>query len=213
VTDRDLETAQARREKREHVLDRVTAFTDGTVAIAITLLVLPLVDIAREGGNSSVLDELQTYRGEILAFAVSFLVIAQFWAGHRRLFAHLVGVDDKLLFVNIVWLMLVVFLPYPTARLFVQSDVHTDAAVFYLGSMLAISLTQLGLSAYVLTHRALWREGESMSWRHLLVPSIAVSAVFAVAVGVSFVNPSAGLWTLLLLGVVQRVAARYVSAL
>src|SRR5918995_5440232 len=145
-------------EYRKRSLERVTAFTDAAVAIALTLLVLPLVDIATDAATGeSVLSELSRHRGDLLGFAVSFLVIAQVWNGHRRLFETLDVYDERLLFINTLWLLFVVFLPYPTARLFVESEVRRDGAVLYLGTLLTISLLGLAMTWHVARHPALRR--------------------------------------------------------
>ncbi|MEK8227283.1 TMEM175 family protein [Oerskovia sp. M15] len=70
-------------------LDRLVNFTDAAVAIAITLLVLPLVDLVADGEAHSVRALVQGESGTFLAFAISFVVIARFWTAHHRVFEHL----------------------------------------------------------------------------------------------------------------------------
>ena len=61
-------------------------FSDATVAIAITVLMLPLVDIALEIEKLSLGDLLAANLGTIIAFAITFAVIARLWFSHHRLF-------------------------------------------------------------------------------------------------------------------------------
>ena len=61
-------------QERDRGLDRFLTFVDAVVAIAITLLVLPLADLAPEVGDGSVTDLLREHDNEILAFFLSFLV-------------------------------------------------------------------------------------------------------------------------------------------
>jgi hypothetical protein len=68
-------------------LDRLVNFSDATVAIAITLLLLPLVDIADEIRRESLGDLLADHVGTLIAFFVSFVVISRLWLSHHRLFA------------------------------------------------------------------------------------------------------------------------------
>jgi uncharacterized membrane protein len=195
----------SKEEYRKRSLERVTAFTDAAVAIALTLLVLPLVDIATDAATGeSVWTELADHRGDVLGFAVSFLVIAQFWNGHRRLYETLEVYDERLLFINTVWLLFVVFLPYPTARLFVESEVRRDGAVFYLGSLLAISLLGLAMTAYVARHPLLRRTDlPAETPRQQIRVNVGIAAVMALAVALAFISPQLGLYALLLLSVVQ----------
>jgi len=192
-------------EYRKRSLERVTAFTDAAVAIALTLLVLPLVDIATGAATGeTVWDELSRHRGDLLGFAVSFLVIAQFWNGHRRLFETLDVYDERLLFINTLWLLFVVFLPYPTARLFVETEIRRDGAVLYLGTLLMISLLGLAMTWYVARHPALRRADLPAETRRQQVRiGVAITAVLALSVLLAFVSPQVGLYALLLLSVVQ----------
>ena len=192
-------------EYRKRSLERVTAFTDAAVAIALTLLVLPLVDIATDAATGeSVWDELSRHRGDLLGFLVSFLVIAQFWNGHRRLFEAVDVYDERLLLINTFWLLFIVFLPYPTARLFVAADLRRDGAILYLGTLLAISLLGLALTWYVALHPHLRRADlpAPPTWDQIRV-NVGITAVMVLALGLSFVGPHLGLYALLLLSVVQ----------
>ena len=193
------------KEYRKRSFERVTAFTDAAVAIALTLLVLPLVDIATDAATGeTVWDELSRHRGDLLGFAVSFLVIAQFWNGHRRLFETLDVYDERLLFLNTLWLLFVVFLPYPTARLFVETETRRDGAVLYLGTLLMISLLGLAMTWYVARHPALRRADLPAETRRQQIRiNVGISSVLALSVLLAFVRPQLGLYALLLLSVVQ----------
>jgi uncharacterized membrane protein len=188
-------------EYRKRSLERVTAFTDAAVAIALTLLVLPLVDLATDvETGQSVLHVLAEHRGDLLGYLVSFLVIAQFWNGHRRLFETLDVYDERLLAINTWWLLFVVFLPYPTARLFVASRVDRGGAVLYLGTLLVISLLGLALTWYAARHCELRRPDlPPAPVRDQIRVNVGISAVMAVGLALAFVQPQLGLYALLLL--------------
>jgi uncharacterized membrane protein len=194
---------------RKRSLERVTAFTDGTVAIALTLLVLPLVDIAQVTEEESVWEELVRHRGDLLAFVVSFLVIAQFWGGHRRLFETLDDYDERLLVINTLWLLFVVFLPYPTARLFVATEFGVGSAVLYLGTLVAMALAAVGLAWYVARHPNLQRADlPRRSFGEYLAPSLAIACSFAIALVLSLFSPALGLLSLLTTNLVGRLVHR-----
>jgi uncharacterized membrane protein len=179
------------------------------VAIALTLLVLPLVDIAQVSGEQSVWRELVRHRGDLIAFVVSFLVIARFWGGHRRLFEGLDDYDERLLGINTLWLLFVVFLPYPTARLFVASEIGDDSAVLYLGTMVAIALAALALSWYVARHPRLQRSDlPTRTVREQLLPSLGIACSFALALVLSLVSPALGLWSLVTINLMYRLLER-----
>ncbi|MFD0593421.1 TMEM175 family protein [Catellatospora coxensis] len=103
-------------------LARLTAYTDGVVAIALTLLVLPLVDTARDAQTESVRDLVREHAGDFAAFVMSFAVVSLFWMVHRRVFDNLVDVGEGIMLLNSMWLLGVVFLPVPTAVLTYEVD-------------------------------------------------------------------------------------------
>ena len=72
--------------RTERGLDRLVNFSDATVAIAITVLLLPLVDIALEIEKESLGELLWSNIGTIIAFAITFAVIARLWSVHHRIF-------------------------------------------------------------------------------------------------------------------------------
>jgi uncharacterized membrane protein len=95
--------------------ERVEAFSDGVLAIAITLLVLGIrIDPSEfDRLGHALADEWPAY----LAYVTSFLTIGGVWLTHHALFTRLRHVDDVLLRLNLLLLMLVAFLPFPTALL------------------------------------------------------------------------------------------------
>ena len=94
--------------------DRLEAFSDGVFAIAITLLVLGIgVPVSATPLGPALLQLWPSY----LAYAVSFVVIGAIWINHHAMFRHIVQANDALLLLNLLALMFVAFLPFPTAVL------------------------------------------------------------------------------------------------
>jgi uncharacterized membrane protein len=94
--------------------NRLEAFSDGVFAIAITLLVL---EIKVPPPGTALGAELLHLWPSYLAYVVSFLVIGAIWLNHHAMFQHIVRVDGMLLLFNILHLMPIAFLPFPTAVL------------------------------------------------------------------------------------------------
>jgi uncharacterized membrane protein len=89
--------------ERTHDPTRVLALSDGVFAIVITLLVLEIhVPELRHGQTLQV--ALQEVRPSIVAFLISFVIVAISWAGHRDLFAHVRRTDRSLVWLNILYL-------------------------------------------------------------------------------------------------------------
>jgi len=88
---------------------RLEAFSDGVFAIAATLLIL---DVHRAPG--SVAHGLLNAWPSYTAYAISFLTIGIIWANHNTVFSQIARVDRAFLMINVVFLMVVAFSPFPT---------------------------------------------------------------------------------------------------
>jgi uncharacterized membrane protein len=115
---------------------RLETFSDGVFAIAATLLVLEL----RLDGHGSVTHQLLHVWPSYAAYAISFLTIGIMWINHHTLFSQIGKVNRTFLALNVLFLMVIAFIPFPTDVL--ASHLHHDAraAAFFYG------LTNLGMA-------------------------------------------------------------------
>jgi uncharacterized membrane protein len=97
--------------------DRFAFFSDAVYAIAMTLLVVGIaVPAMNDSGDSGeMLDLLVGLRQEFVSFFVGFAVLGRYWLAHHRFVALLAGVNARLMVVNLAYLSIVAFLPFPTA--------------------------------------------------------------------------------------------------
>ena len=95
--------------------DRLVNFTDAVVAIGITLQLLPLIDVSGPQAGQSVWDVVAANQGQITAFVLSFVVVIAMWSTHNRVFNSMRRYDGTIFTLNVVWLLLIVFLPWPTS--------------------------------------------------------------------------------------------------
>jgi uncharacterized membrane protein len=125
---------------------RLETFSDGVFAIAITLLVL-LFDVPDVSGGQSLGHVLLHQWPSYASYVVSFVTIGIIWVNHHTLFRHIVRVDRVFLFVNVVFLMTVAFIPYPTAVVarYMRSGDARAAALLY-----GITMTAMAISFNVL---------------------------------------------------------------
>jgi uncharacterized membrane protein len=128
-------------EDRERtLLERLTFFSDAVFAIAITLLVIevrvPALHPASEAGlRQALLDLVPNYIG----FIVSFLVIGRFWLGHHRMFGMLRRADNRLIFANLMLLLGIAFMPFPTA-VFSEYASYATSTLLYTGWLVVVGL-------------------------------------------------------------------------
>jgi uncharacterized membrane protein len=92
---------------------RLEAFSDGVFAVAITLLVFNLLTIGEKGLSYGTLLSSRTWP-QYFAYVVGFLTIGIMWLNHHTMVMHADQVDRVTLILNIVLLMTVVAVPFPT---------------------------------------------------------------------------------------------------
>jgi len=97
-------------------IGRILALSDGVFAIAITLLIIAIA-IPAATSDAGLPDALLELWPRYLAYVLSFLVIARFWVTHHLAFRLIARYDATLVWLNLLLLMLVGFLPFPTAVL------------------------------------------------------------------------------------------------
>jgi hypothetical protein len=125
--------------------DRVLFFSDAVFAIAITLLV---VDLRVPDVVANAAEEIANSKDKILSFTISFLVIGLFWMGHHRLFRYITALDRRVIFLNLLFLGTIAFLPYPTALLFAGNTHEPAAPVFYASCVAGAGLLELAIWLY-----------------------------------------------------------------
>ena len=181
----------------ERGLHRLMNFSDAVVAIAITLLILPLVDSASDIGKGGVASFLHHHDTQLLAFGLSFAVIWSFWWSQHQMLEHVVGYDRPLVVGAFVWILSIVFLPFPTELLSSATQGGQGVHALYVGTMLVTSVGVLVQEGAIVANPELQaedRRGEA---------GIAESVILVVLMGVILIAvitlPAVGLWSLLLL--------------
>jgi uncharacterized membrane protein len=173
-------------------LDRLLAFGDATVAIAMTLLVLPLVDLAQSIDDHPVGDYLDDHSEDLLVFALSFLVIGIFWRGHLQMYEHVDAYNQPLVIANLVWLGSIVFLPFPT-ELLGTTDNEPWTYGLYVGTMLVTSLASLAQKWLII------RAEDTSDSAKSVLSQVTLALLMLVALLIATIAPSIGLWSLLVL--------------
>ncbi len=158
---------------------RTEAFSDGVIAIAITLLVLDLRVPARETLDGSLAAALRGEWPAYAAYVTSFLIIGIIWVNHHGVFELVARVDRTTLFLNLLLMMAVVAIPFTTSLLSEYLRAGTGnartAALVYSLVMLAMSLSFAGLYTHVARHPAQLAEGiDPMAVRRSIVRFSAV---------------------------------------
>jgi uncharacterized membrane protein len=184
--------------RTERGLDRLVNFSDAAVAIAITLLILPLVDLAGEiDADESFGEFFAAHVGAFIAFFVTFAVIGRFWMAHHRVFEYVATYSTSLVWLNLLWLASIVFLPFPANAVAQLSRESGSFYALYIGTMLAGTLSMVGIELLLLRRPELLRDDSRRAID--LTTGIAMTCTLLVAAVLAFLVPQVGLLWLLLL--------------
>jgi uncharacterized membrane protein len=169
--------------------ERVEAFTDGVFAIAITLLVLT---IAQPTNYQHLAAQLGDRWPALAAYLVSFAVIGVMWLNHHTIFSHLEQIDRGLFYCNLVLLMTIVFIPYPTGvfgEALRRSQGAETAAAVYSITMTVNGCAWAALWLYASTGRRLLRPDFPETARTgATLLFVSGAAVYGLSIGVAFIN-------------------------
>jgi uncharacterized membrane protein len=179
----------------------VIAFSDGVIAIALTLLILPLTDLRPEGAD--VLTLVSDHRGALVGFALTFAVIARYWTAHHTMLRFLSGHTPRLISLNTFWLATIVFLPFPTSL--IEDDLQGGYATLYLLSLVLTSAATLALARYLQRHPEL-RADDADDLGPFVLNSLAAVGALVAALLISLVNPVLGMFAIFLLVPAPHVA-------
>lgn len=177
----------------------------------MTLLILPLMESVSEAADArlSTVDFLVEHRGQLVSFALSFLLIALFWTEHHRVYSKLKSITQPLIWINIGWLFTIVWLPVPTAMVG-QMPVDSVQAMLYIGTLIATQILTLAAKTYLLRNPEL-TQFSADELRRGITGDLASATLFSAALILAAWAPAVGyysLFLLLLTGPVSRLIAR-----
>jgi len=183
--------------------NRLEAFSDGVFAVAITLLILEI----NVPGGENLWHDLKEEWPSFASFLVSFWVIGIIWVNHHGLIDHLKRTDRPVLYLNLLVLMTVVFIPFSTALMADHLKSGADeevAALVYALAFLAMGLAFNVFWTYIVKHRReLGVELTDGEVRRMSVGFTIGSPLYAIAVIMAFISPE------VVLVIVGAVAAYY----
>ena len=164
---------------------RALALSDGIFAFALTLLVLSIsVPVLKDASNSDLAQALSDRSGELIFWLLSFVVIGKFWIRHNSFLRRVVRVNSTFLGINLVFLALIAFIPYPTELL---GQFGNAVALALYATVVALLIGANALVAeYALTHGLTDDAESSHERRRRLFDSLSPAAFFLVSIPVAF---------------------------
>lgn len=150
-----------RKKLNEKDCARIEMFSDGVFAIAITLLVLDLIQIPHPPDGVSLEKYYLNHWQSLLAFIIGFCTILVCWINHHHMFNHIEKFDSNLMWVNGLLLIVVTFTPFPTAILAEYIGKESNTAVALFGFTYFMMASAYGLVwNYAYTHHLLQEDGD-----------------------------------------------------
>jgi uncharacterized membrane protein len=182
---------------------RLETMVDGIFAIAMTLLILgisppkPAVSQAQVMLPGMIFDLIPQF----FIFIAAFLILASFWLGHHRQFHFVRAIDPGLLWINILLLISIVFIPFSTDVAGDYPEVRIAVLLFHV-NILIVGLAFAYQVHYISTSRYLCDTGADRDFLRIhFLRSILISGVACIAVIISFVIPSGSLLVYLVIPV------------
>jgi uncharacterized membrane protein len=124
---------------------RIEAFSDGVFAIVITLMAF---DIKLSPNATDLMQALHDLLPKLNGYVLSFALVGMYWVAHHQMFHAFRRVNRKLMWLNLLFLLLVTFLPFTTSLLSVGAVTQQLAVMIYGGNLVAISLLLFAIWFY-----------------------------------------------------------------
>lgn len=185
---------------------RLIGFSDGVFAIAITLLVLNIeVPTVRSNGIASA---VFAQWPDILSYVISFLVIGYYWIIHHRVFEQVERENSRLLWFNLLFLLCIAFVPFPTSLL---GETITSVTVSIYAATLAVTgFLSAGLWWYASEIGELVNDAiTSTQVRDRTVRMLGPSVVFALSIPIASFNPMWAMYFWVMLAAIDPLVDRF----
>jgi uncharacterized membrane protein len=196
-------------------VDRLLTLSDGVVAIALTLLVLQLRvpaagQVADPNSAAALAEQLGRGGSQLISYAISFYVIAQFWLAHQRVFRQIAGHREGLAWWNFAFLFTITVMPFTSALLGAYSENPLAVDIFALNLLLASLATQ---ATIIFAHRSglLTDQTDPQARRAGQIRAGTVAVVMAISIGVAWLNTDAAKYCWLLIAVAPAAAERWLA--
>lgn len=95
--------------------ERLISFTDAVTAVAVTLLILSVIDIRPKPGEQTVWQVIGDNSGQLVTFLFTFIVVAVMWQGNLRVLHRLVTFDATIFWLDVFWMIGIVLLPWTSS--------------------------------------------------------------------------------------------------
>lgn len=162
--------------------DRLVNFSDAVVAVAVTILLLPLLDIAAPTDDQTVWDLMKANWHDLVAYGITFWMIVAIWLAHHRIMDRIRGYDSRVVLWNTIWLATIAFLPWPTSMLGDGTGYNHGVGVLYFGTLAVNNLVLSLLATHIERRPEMWtptHHGVNVTRGYIFTAAWVVMAVIS----------------------------------
>jgi uncharacterized membrane protein len=206
-------TEEKEKEQKGITVDRIASFSDAVMAVAITLLILSIdvPVVPKDLADVKLGGELWALWPKFGAFLISFAIIGFFWAFHHRLFTYIKRYTPLLLWVNLFFLMCIVFIPF-ASDLFSEYSFTAAGTVFYAVSWAIPSLLLSFMWWYAYSgNRLVSSDFNVEGGKHASAAFMFTGCVFLASVPIALINVNAAQYFWLVLPPGHIILGRFFS--
>lgn len=166
--------------------NRIEAFSDGVIAIIITVMVFDIKLLA-EPTAISINNELLLVIPKIITYVISFMMLAIMWVNHHQLFHQIEKTDRKLLWLNIHLLFWMSLIPFVTNLVGTSFDLWQSAMV-YSAVFLMCALAFTLIRNYLIKRDLLFQQIDKKAQQKIKIKNIIGMSIYALAMVISPIN-------------------------
>jgi len=197
--------------KKEFQLERMILFSDAVFAIAITLLAIE-IKVPELNRHTATDEQLWHELGELIpkfiGFFVSFFIIGLYWTIHHRMFGFVVNYTTRLLWLNLIFLLAVVLMPFSTAfySVYIIRLLQTPV-IIYVVNIVFLGVMNFILWLYVTNPKRNLVEGlPPNEKKYFAIRAITVPFIFiVVALVYLLISPHVAIWVPPVIPLVMRI--------
>ena len=197
--------------RKEFQLERLILFSDAVFAIAITLLVIEIkIPELKEGETLSehlLLSKLAHLIPKFIGFIISFLLIGQYWIVHHRMFGFVINFSYKLIWLNLLFLLAIVLMPFSTGYYseYVGRGVISPV-IFYTSNICLLGVSNFFMWRHISNPKNNLAENLSPALaKYVSLRALTVPTIFVIFSFVYIYKPFIAFWIPISIPIVLRV--------
>lgn len=209
-TNYEEELASGRYRRGTLEFERVLTFSDAVFAIALTLLIVSVVipTVQNSDSGSAMLSALMGIAPHFLGFFLGFVMVARYWAAHHRFCSSLSSLDNRFIQINLAYLALVAFLPFPTGLFGTYLQNPVSVALFGL-TLAAVSTLETLQFAHIRRSGQLRRPISDAAYRFGLIGSGLPVVLMLLSIPIAFVATAVAPYIWLLVFPLEAILGRW----